>query len=274
MIPLAKLAKLSPLHRLRKAALVLGEVERKLLSHPGPEDESRFRAYAADLAALVAGDLESAAARTSAEALRGNATTPELFLRSLDGLRHALLAQSGQAPADWDLLDPSTGKPERGARRIMAGMRAYLEDLRSPFNVGTVFRTAEAFGLEELVLSPDCADPLHPRAQRSAMGAVDLVPWRRQDLSYLAGHGDAAPGPVFALELGGTPIGEFSFPPAGIMVIGSEELGVSPEARSLCEGGVVSIPMYGAKGSLNAAVAFGIVAYAWVERINDRRGSP
>jgi RNA methyltransferase, TrmH family len=274
MIPLAKLAKLSPRHRLRKAALVLGEIERKLLSHPGPEDARRFSAYAADLAALVAGDLESAAARTSAEDLRGNATKPEPFLRALDGLRHALLAQTGQAPADWDLLDPTTGRPERGARRIMSGMRAYLEDLRSPFNVGTIFRTAEAFGLEELVLSHDCADPLHPRAQRSAMGAVDLVPWRRQDLSCLGVDGGAAPGPVFASELGGTPIWEFNFPPAGILVIGSEELGVSPEARRLCDGGVVSIPMYGAKGSLNAAVAFGIVSCAWVERINARRGSP
>jgi len=89
------------------------------------------------------------------------------------------------------------------------------------------------------------------------------VPWRREDLSWLRGATGSGFGAPFALELGGTPIGDFPFPLAGIMVIGSEELGVSPEAKALCVGSVVSIPMYGVKGSLNAAVAFGIAAHAW-----------
>jgi RNA methyltransferase, TrmH family len=269
VIPLDKLAKLSPRHRLRKAALALGEIERELMARPeGPDAVSRRR-RAGDLAALLAGDpgtpprvlLAAGALRALPEAAAGT-----VFLRSLDALRHALISQTGQAPADWDLLDPTTGRLGPGPRRVMAGARAYLEDLRSPFNVGTIFRTAEAFGLEELILSPDCADPRHPRAQRSAMGATDLVSWRREDPSWLRGASGSDFGPVFALELGGTPIADFAFPPAGIIVVGSEELGVSPEAMAMSEGGVVSIPMYGVKGSLNAAIAFGIVAQAWSQR--------
>jgi RNA methyltransferase, TrmH family len=279
VIPLDKLAKLSRRHRLRKAALVLGEVERELMArheHPGVDPRGR---YAKAVAGLLAGDPESPpTVLRAAGALRALPDEVEgaPFLRSLDALRHALISQTGQAPADWDLLDPATGRPEPGARRVMAGARAYLEDLRSPFNVGTIFRTAEAFGLEELILSPDCADPGHPRARRSAMGATDLVPWRREDLSWLRGAAGSGFGALFALELGGTPIGDFPFPPAGIIVIGSEELGVSPEAKTLCEGGVVSIPMYGIKGSLNAAVAFGIVAHAWshgyFQGVDEREG--
>jgi TrmH family RNA methyltransferase len=179
-------------------------------------------------------------------------------VREVDALRHALLAATGQSPADWDLLDPATGRPDPRVRRVLPGVRAYLEDLRSPFNVGTIFRTADAFGVEELLLSPACADPNHPRARRSAMGAVELLPWMRRGLEGLAGEEG-----LFGLELGGEPIDLFPFPARGIAVIGSEELGLSPEARALCGLGVVSIPMSGAKGSLNVSVAFGILMHAW-----------
>jgi RNA methyltransferase, TrmH family len=131
-------------------------------------------------------------------------------------------------------------------------MRAYLEDIRSPFNVGSMFRTADAFGLAEILLSGFSADPAHPRAQRSAMGATSLVPWRRAGLDGVEGLGE-----VFALELRGDPIDDFEFPEVGVVVVGSEELGVSPVALERC-GRRVSIPMLGAKGSLNVGVAFGV----------------
>ncbi len=259
MIPLAKLAKLSPNHRLRKAALVLGEVERSLMAADSGEGAERLKRYAREMAALLEGaGSEGPPALKAARALRD--ASENSFLRALDALRHELLSLTGQAPADWDLIDPTTGRPDPLSRKIREGTKAYLEDLRSPFNVGTIFRTAEAFGIEELLLSPSCADPRHPRAERSAMGAVDLVPWRRIDLAELRTIHE---GCIFALELGGTPLQEFSFPRKGIIVIGSEELGVSPEAKELCSGRIVSIPMQGAKASLNAAVAFGIAVHAW-----------
>jgi len=264
MIPLNKLAKLAPRHRMRKAALVLGQVERELMrAAAGAQAEADGAAalerYAAALGSLIAAEAEAPEAARSLAAALAAAEGPGL-LRAVDALRHELLAVSGQAPADWDLIDPATGRPDPAGRRVRAGMRAYLEDLRSPFNVGAVFRTADAFGLEELILSPRSADPLHPRAQRSAMGAVGLVPWRRADPGCV---GSEELGPAFALELGGVPIDEFEFPERGLVVLGSEELGVSPELLSRCGLGKVSIPMSGAKGSLNAAVAFGILVHAW-----------
>jgi TrmH family RNA methyltransferase len=267
VIPIIKLAKLSPRHRMRKAALVLEEVERELLAHPeAGASGGTIARFLVDLADLLADEEESPeSVRAAAVALRC-AKKPELshseLTRAVDRLRHALFAAAGQAPADWDLIDPKTGQADPGARRILPGVKAYLEDLRSPFNVGSVFRTADAFGLEELILSPSCADPHHPRAQRSAMGAVKLLEWRRASLAELA-----AELPLFALELGGEPLASFSFPKRGIVVLGSEELGISREARELCTAGTVSIPMSGAKGSLNVAVAFGIVMYAWTEAI-------
>jgi len=140
-------------------------------------------------------------------------------------------------------------------------MRVYLEDLRSPFNVGSIFRTAEALGFEEVILSPECADPLHPRAQRSAMGTIERMPWRRVTLSTLATQLEQTE--IFALEVGGVPLDEFQFPQSGVMVLGSEELGISRQAMEYCTAGCVEIPLVGTKASLNVAIAFGIAGFSW-----------
>lgn len=92
------------------------------------------------------------------------------------------------------------------------------------------------------------------------MGCTEALPWQIADLEEAAQE-----RPVFALELGGTPIEGYAFPLQGIAVIGSEELGISPEARRIAadSGGIVSVPLRGAKGSLNVAVAAGILLHAW-----------
>jgi TrmH family RNA methyltransferase len=160
----------------------------------------------------------------------------------------------------------SGGSLDPGKRQVFEGMQVYLEDIRSPFNVGAMFRTAESFGVEKMFLSPFCADPGHPRAQRTAMGCVGVLPWERLDADPFAGApGEEAFGgmPLFALETGGVPLEEFPFPPRGIMIAGSEELGVSPAALAAASLGRVSIRTFGAKGSLNVSTAFGIVMQAW-----------
>jgi TrmH family RNA methyltransferase len=127
-----------------------------------------------------------------------------------------------------------------------------------------MFRTAESFGVEKIFISPLCADPVHPRAKRSAMGCVDALPWERRELFEYIGL------PLFALETGGTPLGEFVFPRTGILIAGSEELGVNPKTLAAADAslGRVSIPCYGAKGSLNVSVAFGIVMQSWAEQLS------
>ncbi|MDR1029306.1 MAG: TrmH family RNA methyltransferase [Treponema sp.] len=180
------------------------------------------------------------------------------LIRVLNRIRHLLLRETGQAPADWDFIDYS-GRLDPEKRRCFPGMRVYLEDIRSPFNVGAMFRTAESFGVEKLFLSPFCADPNHPRAARTAMGCVSVLDWERLSLDK------GLEAPRFALETGGTRLEDFTFPLKGTLIVGSEELGVSPEALALADAslGRVSIPTYGTKGSLNASVAFGIALQSW-----------
>jgi len=189
------------------------------------------------------------------------------FRRALNGIKHILLAETGKDQADWDFTG-NDGQLDAEKRRIVEGMRVYLEDIRSPFNVGAMFRTAESFGVEKIILSPFCADPRHKRAERTAMGCIDIIPWERQDLFSSPGNGAVDTLPVFALETGGIPIAEFPFPRRGILIAGSEELGVSPRALAAADAslGRVTIPCYGTKASLNVSVAFGIALQAWRAR--------
>lgn len=214
-----------------------------------------------------------------------HSVSPKDALRLCNHARHALLHAIGTFPAEWDLLgasfadvaDESAGGagaadehavlPSCGAglpvRCFRSGIAVYAEDIRSPFNLGSIFRTAEAFGAERVIVSPLCVPPTHPRAIRSAMGCVDYLPWEKRSVDELP-----ADVPVFALETGGTPIGEFDFPARGIVIIGSEELGISPEGLARATYGRVSIPMTGIKASLNVGVAFGILMQAWTSALN------
>jgi TrmH family RNA methyltransferase len=101
------------------------------------------------------------------------------------------------------------------------------------------------------------------------MGCVDILPWERAELGDLPEFLAGEPPPCFALETGGAAIEDFPFPKAGLMIAGSEELGVSPAALERADAslGRVSIKSYGAKGSLNLSVAVGIALQRWAETL-------
>ena len=188
-------------------------------------------------------------------------------LRICNCARNNLLSIIGTFPAEWDLvIAPHVPqKDENGVvrqRDFYPGMCIYAEDIRSPFNIGSIFRTAEAMGAEKIFISQNCIDPNQPRAKRSGMGCIETMEWERVSLDNLP-----ETLPIFALETGGTDINEFKFPKKGICIIGSEELGVSPEALSKATYGRVTIPMKGLKASLNVGVAFGILIQKWVDSL-------
>lgn len=189
-------------------------------------------------------------------------------LRACNLGRNALLKILGTFPAEWDLIIAPHQVSENAKNGIIKersfypGLYVYAEDIRSPFNLGSIFRTAEAFGAEKVFLSPGCTNPEHPRAVRSAMGCDEVIPYERVALEDLPKD-----LPIFALETGGTDIRNFDFPKKGIVVIGSEELGVSPDALAMAKVGTVTIPMTGVKASLNVGVAFGILMERWTSSI-------
>lgn len=168
--------------------------------------------------------------------------------------RYALMNLIGEQVGEWDFLQDCEAFGERRELPLFV----YVDRVRSPFNIGSIFRTAESFGVKKIFIHPSGASPNHPRSRRSAMGCIDRIPWEYA-------YENQIPDPVFALETGGTSIEDFTFPESAAVVIGSEELGVSPRMleaadRSL---GRVTIPTGGSKYSLNVSVAFGILLHRW-----------
>ena len=271
MIEPGKLFQLKGGQKRRKLALTYGALERDILGIAEKGTEYSFTTipraeYIKEITKILLSD-PKLAPEAAQELNTLLAAQPIDELRVCNCARNHLLAIIGTFPAEWDLVIAPHAAPtnEDGTvrqRDFFPGVAVYAEDIRSPFNMGSIFRTAEAMGAEKVYISPCCVDPEQPRAVRSGMGCIETMDWTRTPLDELPKD-----IPVFALETGRTDINEFKFPKQGICIIGSEELGVSPEALKRADYGRVTIPMKGLKASLNVGVAFGILMQKWVESL-------
>ena len=141
-------------------------------------------------------------------------------------------------------------------RRVLA-----LEELQDPGNVGTVLRTADAFGVDLVVLLEGCADLYAPKTVRASMGAVFRQAAVRMDAEAFVSFCREKNLPLWGAALTDTARDLRSLPldPAAVL-IGSEGHGLSRELLRACDGEII-IPMSGEAESLNAAVAAAIVMW-------------
>lgn len=181
--------------------------------------------------------------------------------------------------ADEDLLRDVTGyRVHRGAlasmqRRplpslpeLLASARrvVVLEDLVDHTNVGAVFRNAAALGIDAVLVSPECADPLYRRSVKVSMGAVFAVPWTRAEpwpdsLDLLRDNGFR----VLAMspDPSGSRLPDADLRPPVAVVLGTEGEGLTDAALARCDTSV-RIPMAAGVDSLNVAAASAVVFYA------------
>ena len=143
------------------------------------------------------------------------------------------------------------------------GRIVVLEGVSNPDNVGGIFRSAAAFGVDAVVLGPSCGDPLYRKAVRTSMGATLAVPFvhagpwpaalatlRRHGLSVLA----LTPAPD------AVPLPNLNVPARVALLLGAEGYGLGPDAVAGADL-AIRIPMTGAVDSLNVAVAASIALY-------------
>jgi tRNA G18 (ribose-2'-O)-methylase SpoU len=160
------------------------------------------------------------------------------------------------------------------AGRAVLPFVALLDNVRSVFNVGSIFRSADAAGVGHLYLCGVTPTPNHPRLAKTALGSQASVPWTHCNNSLDATAILKAAGwALWALEEGpgATPISQIETPPDRLaLVVGGEVAGVDPGLLVLCER-MVQIPMRGTKRSLNVAVAFGVAAVLLGEKMVGRR---
>ncbi|HZJ88297.1 MAG TPA: TrmH family RNA methyltransferase [Sphaerochaeta sp.] len=188
---------------------------------------------------------------------------PEQLKVALLDAHYQLLAELGESVADWDQLSDD-GMLDSSARTIYERY-LILDRIRSPFNVGSIFRSADSFGIAKIFLVAGSASPLHRRSKRTALGTVESVDWEVLEEAALLHRLAELDLPIFALESGGEEVGSFAFPERGVAVVGGEELGITdPFLRAAAASlGRVSIALGGSKGSLNVSVATAIMLQRW-----------
>lgn len=144
-----------------------------------------------------------------------------------------------------------------------------LDDVRSMHNVGSVFRSADAFRVERICLCGITGQPPHAEIHKTALGAEESVDWTYHASALEAVRALQAEGcTVLAVEQceGSTMLHTFR-PEAGrryAVVLGNEVKGVHQEVVDACDG-CLEIPQYGTKHSLNVSVTAGIVIWHFVQ---------
>lgn len=150
-----------------------------------------------------------------------------------------------------------------------------LDNIRSLNNIGSVFRTADAFLIEKIYLCGITATPPHKDIRKTALGATDSVAWEyREDTLQLVDELKKKGYRVLAVEQAENAKMLHQFTVAEkvkyALVFGNEVKGVSQEVVSASDQ-VLEIPQYGTKHSLNIAVSVGIVIWDLLSKVKNKR---
>jgi len=140
-----------------------------------------------------------------------------------------------------------------------------LDDVRSLHNIGSVFRTADAFLIEKIYLCGITATPPNKEIHKTALGATDTVAWEySKDVLEVINLLKTDGVKVLAIEQVENALMLQDFEPDTdtkyALIFGNEVKGVAQEAVSMCDG-VIEIPQLGTKHSLNISVSAGIVVW-------------
>lgn len=178
----------------------------------------------------------------------------EQFTAPADLFDYASFMKSGAGPL-FTVKIPHR-EPGREINRAIV-----LENLQDPGNVGTVIRTANAFGIDAVILCGACADLYNPKTVRASMGAIFRQRVMEMSLAELEAFSHERALPIYgaALSNKAADIREICLDRA-IAAIGSEGRGLSAELLSICDGELI-IPMRPEAESLNAAVAASVVMW-------------
>jgi len=139
-----------------------------------------------------------------------------------------------------------------------------LNNIRSLFNVGAIFRTADGAGVEKILLCGITGTPPQAQIAKTALGAENSVPWEyHRDTTVVVRELKAQGYQIVLLEQTDASISHDVFVPhfPVCLVLGNEIEGINDDLVGLCDQ-AVEIDMSGIKNSLNVAVAFGVIAYS------------
>lgn len=166
----------------------------------------------------------------------------------------------GQSKKDYDFLVKTGDQSNQKVSSLP--ITCLLDSVRSAHNIGSIFRNAECFGVEQLILCGLSPTPDSVQVQKTAMGCEKLIKWKFEKSAVLAIQELKTQGhKIFAVETSPNSINlnqlENITGPI-TLVFGHEQFGISLEILELCNG-IISIQLYGQKNSLNVSISNAIV---------------
>jgi len=126
-----------------------------------------------------------------------------------------------------------------------------LDGLQDPGNLGTIIRTADWFGLTQIICSEDTVDVYNPKVVQATMGSLSRIKVHYANLLFLLPQ---IKQPVFGAMLNGENIYQTNFGTEGVIILGNEGNGIRPEIQQLIRR-KITIPQLGKAESLNVAIA-------------------
>jgi tRNA G18 (ribose-2'-O)-methylase SpoU len=159
----------------------------------------------------------------------------------------------------------------RTAPAKLSAVKVLVHNIRSMHNVGSVFRSADAFGVNEILLSGYSPTPPRPEINKTAIGAEEFVPWQQiedgsEAIRQLKEDGYFIIGLEQTTESTALPDFDANLHAKICIVLGNEVTGIDEELLPKIDE-FVAIPQFGHKHSLNVSVAAGVILYALLEKL-------
>jgi tRNA G18 (ribose-2'-O)-methylase SpoU len=193
-------------------------------------------------------------------AIRTN-DNPQNSIRELNLCFHSLSVLIGEVVNEDNYVNSRQQYFDRDCPSHRFEVAGILDNLRSPFNVGSIFRSADSLGCKELALCGITPRPDSTKMERTAMGSTEFIPWRYyQETRNAIAHYRSVGYRILAVEkLPGAVI--YWNNPAwehAAFVFGNEEFGMTEETAALCDS-ILEIPQMGVKNSMNVGNAFSVI---------------
>lgn len=149
-----------------------------------------------------------------------------------------------------------------------------LDNVLDTYNIGSVFRLADAVAAKRLILCGGSDTPPNHRIKKASINTTEVVEWEYQEQAAKAIQdlrAEVSHIQVIAIEQSekSVPYDSFSYKLPVCLIVGNETTGVSKELLELCDG-IVELPMFGVNISLNVMVSLGIVLYQVIEQTRVR----
>lgn len=221
---------------------------------------------------LLAGNFEIKTIFATKAWISGKHLPPDRYLVDIEEINEAELKKISVLTTPNQVLAVAYIKVYENPKFSPGEWVLALDQIRDPGNMGTIIRTADWFGIQRIVASVGCVDMWNPKVVQASMGSIFRMPVHYTHLAtYLEEAQKLAP--VYGAFMEGSPISGLSLGRQGVVVIGSESHGISPETEEFITQ-KITIPSAGAADeigaeSLNASLATAILCY----EINRQKGS-